>query len=71
MQFETDIKPLFRERDQKSMRSWLDLWSYDEVRDHAQDILERVEDGDMPCDEPWEEEKVQKLRTWIEQGCMA
>jgi hypothetical protein len=59
MRFETDIKPLFRESDQRSMQAWFDLWSYDDVLDHAQDILERVEDGEMPCDEPWEEEKVQ------------
>jgi hypothetical protein len=69
MRFETDIKPLFRESDQRSMQPWFDLWSYDDVLDHAQDILERVEDGEMPCDEPWEEEKVQALRTWIERGC--
>ncbi len=70
MRFEADIKPLFRESDRRSMASWFDLWSYEQVRDHAEAILERVEDGDMPCDEPWEEGNVQKLRTWIEQGCM-
>lgn len=69
MRFETDIKPLFRESDQRSMQPWFDLWSYDDALDHAQDILERVEDGEMPCDEPWEEGKVQALRTWIQQGC--
>lgn len=70
MRFETDIKPLFRERDQKAMGAWFDLWSCDDVREYAQHILERVEDGDMPCDEPWDEEKVETLRAWIEQGCM-
>jgi hypothetical protein len=48
MPFETDIRPLFRESDRQSMQSWLDLWSYDDVRDHAWDILERVEAGEMP-----------------------
>jgi hypothetical protein len=69
MPFETDIKPLFRESDRQSMQAWLDLWSYDDVRDHAWDTLERVEAGEMACDEPWEEQKVQTLGTWIEHGC--
>lgn len=43
MPFETDFRPLFRESDRQSMQSWLVLWSYDDVRDHAWDILERVE----------------------------
>jgi hypothetical protein len=50
------------------MQAWLDLWSYDDVRDHAWDALERVEAGEMPCDEPWEEQKVQTLGTWISMG---
>ena len=69
MPFETDIKPLFRESDRQSMQRWFGPWSYDDVRDHAWDILERVEAGEMPCDEPWEEQKVQALGTWIEHGC--
>ena len=28
--FETDIKPLFRERDRQAMRSRFDLWSHDD-----------------------------------------
>lgn len=71
MRFATDIKPLFRSGDQNAMQGWFDLSSYDDVRDHANDILDRVEGGDMPCDAPWDQEKVQKLRDWIEQGCPA
>lgn len=69
MGFETDIKPLFRQQDRSAMQGWFDLWSYDDVRDHAEDIMERVEDGEMPCDAPWGEDSVQALRSWIEQGC--
>src|SRR5262249_7211286 len=37
--FAGHIKPLFRERDRKSMRFAFDLWSYENVRDNAQAIL--------------------------------
>jgi hypothetical protein len=46
-----------------------DLWSYDDVKANATLILERVEDGTMPCDETWSEEKVEVLRSWIAEGC--
>lgn len=69
MGFDTDIRPLFRAVDVRAMEAWFDLGSYDEVREHADSILERVEDGDMPCDTPWEQDKVDTLRAWIEQGC--
>ena len=47
--FETDIKPLFRDRDRGSMQSQFDLWSYDDVKRNAHAILERVGNGSMPC----------------------
>ncbi|MDX6411621.1 MAG: hypothetical protein QOE91_1137 [Gaiellaceae bacterium] len=39
--FETDIKPLFRELDQQSMRRAFDHWSHDDVSRHADAILAR------------------------------
>ena len=45
-----------------------DLWFYEDVRANATLILERLEDGTMPCDEPWPEAQVQILRDWLEQG---
>ena len=33
--FETDIKPMFRDRDRGSMQSQFDLWSYDDVVSNA------------------------------------
>jgi hypothetical protein len=67
--YETDIKPLFRELDRVEMDFVFDLWSYDEVKENAADILDRIEDGTMPCDEPWDETRIQKLRDWIAEGC--
>ena len=51
--FEQDIKPLFREDDRDAMDYIFDLWSYDDVSANADSILERLDDGSMPCDEPW------------------
>ena len=40
--FEHDVKPLFRERDRGAMSSHFDLWSYDDVSEHADAILEAL-----------------------------
>jgi hypothetical protein len=45
-----------------------DLWSYDDVKEHAAAILERVQNGSMPCDGAWPEEKVEAFRRWTETG---
>lgn len=66
--FAQDIKPLFRDIDRSSMDFVFDLWDYQEVKDHAQDILERVSDGTMPCDEEWPQERIELFRRWIETG---
>ena len=68
MSFAADIKPLFREDDRASMDFAFDLWSYDDVRANATLILERVEDGTMPCDEAWGEDKIESLGAWIGAG---
>jgi hypothetical protein len=67
--FEHDIKPLFRLRDRNAMSYRLDLWSYDDVQADAQNILDRIEDGTMPCDYPWPEERIGLYRAWLEEGC--
>ena len=66
--FEADIKPLFRERDRTSMLSSFDLWSYDDVSDHADAILRVLDTGSMPCDMAWPAEQVAVLRRWVEGG---
>lgn len=69
--FETDIRPLFREDDRSAMSWAFDLWSYEDVRGNADAILERLEDGTMPCDEPWPDEQVDTFRAWIGEGAPA
>jgi hypothetical protein len=48
-----------------------DLWSYDDVRTHATDILGRVANGTMPCDGTWPDPQVQAFRRWTESGTPA
>jgi CDGSH-type Zn-finger protein/truncated hemoglobin YjbI len=66
--FERHVKPLFRRRDQQSMQFVFDLWSYEDVKQHAQAILERLANGSMPCDGAWPREKVEMFRRWLESG---
>jgi hypothetical protein len=53
IRFEDRVKTLFRTRDRQSMLFVFDLWSYDDVAAHADEILERVRAGTMPCDGAW------------------
>jgi hypothetical protein len=48
--FEQHIRPLFRERDRKSMKFAFDLWNHADVKEHADGILARLSDGSRPCD---------------------
>jgi hypothetical protein len=70
VRFEQDIKPLFRPVDYESMAWAFDLSSYDEVKDHATAILERLREGSMPCDGEWPEEQVEQFQRWIETGML-
>jgi hypothetical protein len=45
-----------------------DLHTYDDVRENVDAILERIEDGSMPCDGEWPEEQVALFRAWIDEG---
>ena len=69
--FEQDIRPLFREGDRRSMSFAFDLWSHDDVAAHAGAILERLEDGTMPCDGAWPGEQVELFRRWAQSGAPA
>jgi hypothetical protein len=66
--FERDIRPLFREEDRVEMEAWFDLWSLSDVREHAVDILERLQDGSMPCDEAWSDDLIETFNGWIQAG---
>lgn len=68
MGFETDIRPLFREEDREAMDFVFDLWKYDDVRENAELIYQRIEDGSMPCDRAWTPEQLAALRQWIDNG---
>jgi len=66
--FEEDIKPLFRPMDHESMAWAFDLASYDEVKENATAILERLRDGSMPCDGEWPNGQVERFQRWTETG---
>ena len=66
--FERDVKPLFRERDRGAMAFLFDLWSYDDVSANADSILDEVESGSMPCDAPWDADRIETFRRWMQGG---
>ena len=66
--FEGAIRPLFREMDRERMEWAFDLWRYEDVKQNAPQILERVEDGDMPCDRAWADDQVELFRRWTTEG---
>ena len=69
LSYAKDIKPLFRGSDVASMKPrGLDLGSYKNVRDSADNILSRLEDGSMPCDGGWQKEDIDKFRQWVTDG---
>ena len=68
LSFETHVKPLFRERDRQSMEFAFDLWSYDDVSEHADAILARLVAGTMPCDGAWPQAQVDLFRRWTQSG---
>lgn len=69
--FSSEIRPLFRPEDIEAMQAFFDLSSYEDVRNNAEVILERIEDGSMPCDEMWDQAKLETLRAWIDGGMLA
>lgn len=66
--FAHDIRPLFRDKDVEEMQFAFDLGNYDDVKDNAQAILDRLADGSMPCDTPWPEDQIALFRRWMDDG---
>ena len=66
--FAAHVKPLFREHDRKSMAFAFDLWSQADVQAHAAGILDRLQNGTMPCDGAWPPEKIEVFKRWTESG---
>ena len=48
-----------------------DLWKREDVAEHSHGILERLEDGSMPCDQTWPDDQVAVFRRWVEAGMPA
>jgi hypothetical protein len=71
LSFETDIKPLFRDKDRDAMLAAFDLFDYDDVVERAADIVASVRSGQMPCDGAWPAERVEKFQQWIDAGTPA
>jgi len=67
--FARDIRPLFRDKDIDEMRFAFDLNSYDDVREHAAGIHDRLKDGSMPCDGAWPDDRIALFRQWLDEGC--
>jgi hypothetical protein len=68
LSFERDIKPLFRESDRAAMSKAFDLWSASDVAAHGDAIAARLSDGSMPCDGPWQPERVATFTSWLKGG---
>ena len=72
LSYAADIRPLFRDQpDVEAMKSFgIDLSSYDDVKNFAAAIYQRLEDGSMPCDDAWPKEQVAKFKQWMDDGMM-
>jgi CDGSH-type Zn-finger protein/truncated hemoglobin YjbI len=66
--FAAHIRPLFRASDRQSMSFAFDLWSLDQVKQHAEAILDRLRAGTMPCDGPWPQQMIELFQRWIDEG---
>ncbi len=68
--FAKDIRPLFRDSpDVDTMKNYgMDLSSYDDVKEQAQNIYERLLDESMPCDEPWPKDRIALFKRWMDEG---
>lgn len=72
LRFANDIRPLFRDTDVETMKRFgLDLSSYEQVKEKAQEIYSSVDDGSMPCDEPWPKDQVALFKRWMDEGMAA
>jgi hypothetical protein len=70
LSFATDIRPLFWDRDIRSMQFAFDLASYEDVRTHAEAIYGTLAAGRMPCDGAWPEGDVRRFRSWLDTGAL-
>ena len=71
LRFERDIRSLFRDVDVDGMAWLFDLTDHAQVAEHADSIVMQLEIGSMPCDGPWDEERVALFKRWVAGGCPA
>lgn len=71
--YAANIRPLFRDSDIRDMIRYgkFDLSKYEDVKVKADVILERLAEGDMPCDEPWPQAQIDLFSKWIADGKLA
>jgi hypothetical protein len=75
--FETDIRPLFTQRDIQGMSKAFNLASYDEVKIHAAAIFDRIRGiggAVMPLPPPKGEgslaqSRIELFAKWVADGC--
>jgi hypothetical protein len=75
--FQTDIRPLFTQRDIDGMRKGFNLESYDEVKNHAAAIYDRIRGiggALMPPpppkgEGPWQQSRIELFAKWMADGC--
>jgi hypothetical protein len=74
--FQTDIRPLFTDRDIRAMSKAFDLGSYDDVKVHAASIYDRIRGiggAVMPPppprgEGPWPQSRIELFGKWISDG---
>ena len=72
LSFVKDIRPLFRDDpDVEAMKPFgMDLSAYEDVKAYSDSILTRLEDGSMPCDEPWSQAQIDRFKQWMKDGML-
>ena len=69
--FAIHIAPMFSSSQRQCMINRFDLAKYEDVKQKANQIYQRIADGSMPADDtnPWPDEWLQLLKRWIDEGC--
>lgn len=69
--YESDIRPLFRPKDQLAMLFMFDLYRYEDVKENFEEIYQRIEAKTvyglatgMPVDVTWPRSQLQVLKDW-------
>jgi hypothetical protein len=74
--FAKDIRPLFSSMDVDHMSAFFDLSNYDDVKNNAGDILQRLKGVGGPVmpppppkgDGPWPADRIALFQSWIDGG---